>query len=295
MWRTRSNAIYLEYQVHSLADLINYVSGDHYRGSMFAFSGTQIVSERLPLLTKTLLQEVGASCLLFPIGIWSLNDRTLRGFFGLALAGPFVWALNYDMPDIELYLIPSIYFLVLVVGLGGSFVLETMSERFLGLQAAARPQAPSWRRVLVLTFAILVSALLPASLLVDNFAASDQSQNTRFARKSQKLMEKLGGDAVLFWQGDYGRRMALIYFLYGEGAAERRKIYWAAKPSARFALRYLKGKGRPLEDKHLHQTIPRRLRLVTNHARLIDELRPAGVESHSVGQGLFELTLRSSP
>ncbi len=281
IWRTKADSVFLEYQVHTFADLINYVSGDHYRRAMFGFSPAQLLTERLPRLASLLIGEWGVFGLLATVGLWRLEGWTRRVFLLLSCLSPFVWTLNYNIPDIEIYLIPCVYILGLFVGLG----LNALGELAL---RAKRLRAPG------LVFVAVLSLALPATLFRDNIKECDQSRNTKFSRQIDKLVRVMGDGALVLWFRNYGERMALVYWLYGEDQADARRLFMRTPLSAKLTVRYLEGRERAVRDDYAHRLVPVGLRVVTNHKPLARALKSRGYKSRALGMGLYEILPKSA-
>lgn len=105
---------------------------------------------------------------------------------GLMLAGNIYFFFNYKVHDIEVFFLPSVLVLCLLVGLGAQSILNGLDKL---LQDSHKP----W----ILRFARPVLALFPLSLVLANYQALDLSQYTAARDYGEKLSAKLPREAVI--------------------------------------------------------------------------------------------------
>ncbi len=251
-WRTGASGVgYLESRARTLADLWWIVRGGEFAERQFAFGPAELVVVRVPIFVRLLVEQYGAAIGLVLLGVAILRDRKLNVFFLLSAAGNVFYGLNYNIPDIFVYFIPTYFVAAVYLGTGLDRLGEA-SERWV---AAGRGMASTFRRVpeeagrsllLMSPVALLlptgasapvflllvppVSALvalgmaraplvlLPVLLLVTNFGPIDQSDNTAGAKQAEAVLDTVGDDAVIVASPyDYEFYQYLLYYLKGEG------------------------------------------------------------------------------
>lgn len=217
-WRTAvPQTPYLETSVRSLADLFAVVSGARARRSMFAFSPGELLTERIPLFAELAWQQLGPILVVVGLGVFALG-RSRRGvFLALAGLGPLLWALNYDILDVEVYFLPVWIVAAAYLAVGFEWL-------------AARHLKPAWISLLVV--------VVPTAVAASHFRNVDQSATTSHAELVAATLEVVGRDALIVpavrHQGRYFQ-----YFLVGEGLGRERQIYVVWPP--KLVVGYLEG------------------------------------------------------
>ena len=210
--RTYQGAAYLGSAARNLAELIDVMRGSQFGNRMFVFNASQLLHERVPLISGILAHELGmAGVGLVLIGTLTLARRQ-RAALVLLLGGAIgvvTFALNYGVPDIAVFLIPSFVLLWLVAGVGMSTLL--------GL---ARP-ALSTRAATALTALALT---LPAFQLARSFRENDHSARTFEIRYFDALFARLPTRVAFVYEGHSVDHM-LLYKIHAEGGEQGREIY----------------------------------------------------------------------
>jgi hypothetical protein len=210
--RTRQGAAYLGSAARNLAELIDVVRGSQFGNRMFMFSASQLVHERLPLISGILTHELGlAGLCLALIGTLTLARRQ-RASLVLLLGGAtgvIVFALNYGVPDIAVFLIPSLVLLWLVAGVGMATLLG-LARSVLSARAAAVVTA--------------LALALPAFQLVRSFRENDHSARTFEIRYFDALFARLPTRVAFVYEGHSVDHM-LLYKIHAEGGEQGREIY----------------------------------------------------------------------
>ena len=210
--RTHQGAAYLGSAARNLAELIDVMRGGQFGNRMFVFNASQLLHERVPLISGILARELGVAGIgLVLIGTLTLVRRQ-RAALVLLLGGAVgvvTFALNYGVPDIAVFLIPSFVLLWLVAGVGMSTLL--------GL---ARP-ALSTRAATALTALALT---LPAFQLARSFRENDHSARTFEIRYFDALFARLPTRVAFVYEGHSVDHM-LLYKIHAEGGEQGREIY----------------------------------------------------------------------
>lgn len=252
-WATARGSLYLEYRVHTWADFVDYVSGAHYRGRMFAFGLEPIWTHRIPRFARLVFRDLGWMSLLAPWGCLSVwwpagrraadpSVRRVTAVLLLAALGQLFWLVSYDIPDIDVYAIPLLLIVSLFAGVGAEAALRFVTELSTRVKSAdsrpalARVPRGVWTAVGTLAMAALV---VPAGF----HHAPSHARAKAFSRRIEGELETLGQGAIVVGAIHYGPRMALIERLYAEGLSETRDLHLAAMAKPADVRKYLRGKG----------------------------------------------------
>lgn len=240
IWRTHTGALYLEYRIGNFEKLFDYVTGERYRGKMFAFGLGEVLTQRLPRFTGRLVTELGPLALLAAVGAWLCRPSYARTALLLAVTGELLWVLTYDVPDIDIYLIPVALFATVLVGVG--------------LDALGR------NRTIVRAFAFAVTALLVFALPAAKGRAPNHHKHVKFTERIDRELAALGEGAVIAGIIHYGPRMAYVHRLVAEGEGQRRRIHLVYEATPKAVADYLRGE-RKLKDSHTGEIIEPGLRV----------------------------------
>jgi hypothetical protein len=216
--RTRQGAAYLGSQATNLAELWDVLRAKQFGRRLFAFDLRELVAARLTLVGRLLWDELGlggAALGLAGTGALLRSRRYLAALLLGGALGPIVFALNYDVPDLQVFIMLSFVLIWPVVGLGAEYV-------------TARVAGPgSWRGWVV--GAALTG--LPIWQLASNFKGSDHSDRTFESRYFSALFDWLPARSAVVTE-NHSVDHLLNYMLYGEGWAARKDIE-LIPPSAR--------------------------------------------------------------
>jgi hypothetical protein len=258
--------------VRNLGELVDYVTGERYRSKMFAFSSEQLLFERLPRFWGQLVSELGLFGLLFPAGAVVCKHRWAAGVLSLAFLAELVWVTSYDIPDIEVYIIP----VALLASILAGIALEAVSGsgRVRGLSVAG------------------LCFLSVAALPYYNRTNVRHEKSVRFDEELDSTLEALGHDAVVVGRVNYGERMGLVYHLVALGKSAERNVYLAYEARPEQVARYLRGRGK-LKDSHTDQPVPHGLRVyITRRAEKEGWRNRSEFSLGDRRAGLRQLTLR---
>ena len=104
----------------SLEGFVFVISGGHFKGQMLAF-GPGELPERIFFYLQQLGEQFPVALLpAIPLGIWTLarGDRPAGILLGTLFAGYLIYALEYNISDIEPYFVPTYLILALLVAAG---------------------------------------------------------------------------------------------------------------------------------------------------------------------------------
>jgi hypothetical protein len=223
---------------------------------MFEFSFSEVLRKRIPMFARLVWNEYSFVIPLIIYGICRFRNRVLQGFLLLSIAGNVFWALNYNIPDIYVYFIPSYLLMAIYAGIG----LKALVKQSMAARVAA--------------------CVMPLLFLFMNYNEVDQSRNTA-GMEAATILRSAGSRAVVFGKGRPLPKMYFFYYLYGEGWYK--KQLYVVKFTRAFLVHYVFDK-RPYHVRELRKNIPPGLTLYCTTP-----------EQRSVFQSLGFLTQRAGP
>lgn len=206
IWRYHDpNTVFMEVCTPGLRELWHVVTGAQFKPRMFSLPLGTVLATRVPMVALQLWRELGVLLVVAGVGLVALRPRAVAWLLLLGLGGHLMFMLNYDIPDIYVYIIPVVVIGVLLVGCGLQYLLGKMGAR------AGRVVGPL----------LLVVPLLG---LVGGFEKAGQQHNTADARRIEAILDYVGRDALLVGF-DYHDFCYLSYYLIGERMQWERGIY----------------------------------------------------------------------
>jgi hypothetical protein len=265
LWRSLDPATpYLAVSVTNLTELWHYVTGASFRGAMFAFSPAQLVAERAPLFARLWWADCGVLLLLAAVGVGAFKDRVAGTFLGLLFVGHLVFALNYDIPDIDVYFIPAYLITAVVAGVG--------LERLLCLRVARRVPAAA-------------CLAIPLSLGAFHWSGVEAAKGPEQARPMRQLLESATDGAVIIAR--YNDYMYLLYHTLAEGLGGP-SVFVGGEVSVEAIAGYLDER-QPLYLEPLRKWAPPGLPVYCTRLDLRPALRAAGLTVQMVRPGVFRI------
>ena len=167
------------------------ISGGNLRGGFFAFGPAEL-PDRLAFYLWHLFGDFHWGLLVAGVvGFVALLlwDRAVAVLLGFLFAGWLFHAIENDIPDVELYFIPTYLVLALAMAVGFG-VLLTEAENFL----ARFPRAPKGAVLGVLSVALLLSPLPGAG---GNYARNDMSEDYRGREILEDVAENAKPNATI--------------------------------------------------------------------------------------------------
>jgi hypothetical protein len=267
-WRTYDPATpYLEMATPNLGAFWWYISGAQFKGALFAFSWEELLRNRVRWYGKQLVSEF--LIVLPALAVWGAARLPLR--HAVLLLGVFlgsaVFALNYDIIDIQAYFIPSFLIVAIAVGLG----LEGL-----------------WRRVPARAGALAATLCLavPLALLALGWPRVSQAHNVGDARRVERAIARLGQDAVVVTR-HYDTYEYFQYYLLGERQG-RRGLSAAYNVPVEKMRHHVQGReGMYLVDERRRVPVGTRLVVVTESDRAA--LAATGLRLAPLGDALWEV------
>lgn len=265
LWRSLDPATpYLAVQVTNLSELWRYATGASFRGAMFPFSPAQLVTERLPMFARLWWADCGILLALAAVGIGAFRDRVAGVFLGIVFVGHLVFALNYDIPDIDVYFISAYLVTALVAGVG--------LERLLSLRLARRVPAAA-------------CLAIPLSLGALHWSDVEAARGPDKAVPMRELVESVPKGALIIAR--YNDYMYLLYFTLAEGLGGP-SVFVGSEVTVEAIAAYL-DEGQPLYLAPLRKWAPPGLPVYSTRLDLRPGLRAAGLSVQMVRPGVFRI------
>jgi hypothetical protein len=209
--RTVQGARFLESQASTLGELATIVTASIFQRHLFVLGWDTVLFERAPWFGELFLEELGpaalaAAALGVALAAWR---RSIEGLFVAAmLATGLVFAINYDVHDVEVFLILPFAFAWFLAGAGIEAVARWEDR-------APRPLAPS--------VALVLAMLVPAWTLASNFDYHDRREHVFEDRFFDRMFELLPRDSVVLSES-YPLDHMVHYKLLAEHRGERRNV-----------------------------------------------------------------------
>jgi hypothetical protein len=265
LWRSLDPTTpYLAMPVRDLGELWSYATGASFRGAMFAFGPAELLAERLPLFARLWWADCGLLLLLAALGVGGFKDRVAGAFVGLLFAGHLVFAVNYDIPDIDVYFIPAYLVTSIVAGVGLERLLSLRVGRLLPAAAC---------------FA------LPLGFGLHHWAGVEVAKGPDKARPMRELLESAPGGALVVAR--YNDYTYLLYFTLAEGLGGG-AAFVASDISVEAIDAYLERR-QPLYLTPLRKWVPPGLPVYSTRLDLRPALRAAGLAVKMVRPGVYRV------
>jgi len=246
------------------------LSGGNFRGQMFQFGPAEL-PERVDLYLDLLTDQFPLPLLLAAavgLVVVLLRDRAALALLGVLALGTVAYALEYDIPDLAAYFIPSYLVAALLLSVGLGYVATAvggLAERLAG--GSAPELAPLAAAV------VLAPALLALALAVPGVRAEvDQSGNLDSRRLVEQTVRETERGATVV----AGRDIAALQYMQ---SVERR----------RRDLRLSNANDAQLLDRTRAALARGTCYVVTRSPTQKRELREAGYDLEPVGEGLYRV------
>jgi hypothetical protein len=209
LWiRTATGAAFLESQASSLGDLIAIISARQFHRELFRFTPYELLTSRLPLVSSWIEAELRWPGLaLAALSVTVLARR--RSPYLLLIGGCFaiVWAfaLNYNVYDVQVFLIIPLIALGLLAGVGAEFVVASL------------------RQIQPREAVSLLALLIPLAQFQANLRTNNQREHTYETRFFDALFEALPNRVAIVSE-NYPINHMVLYKTIGERAAHGRRI-----------------------------------------------------------------------
>ena len=186
------------------------VSGAGYRDNVFPFSLTVVIGSRLPMAASLIAGELtwpGCAAMFVGLGSLTRARHPLGALLVLGLTGLLAFALNYDIPDIAVFFIPTFWLAWIAAGRGAESVVRAVARR-----------SPHWERA-----AVAACALLPLWLVTAHGHAVSLRGRVATMRWAEALVSEIRTPAV-FLEEDWVIDQVVRYKTLGETLPAGRTI-----------------------------------------------------------------------
>lgn len=182
----------------TLAGFLDLVSGGDFKGRMFTFGPGEILG-RLGIYVGHLVDNLNPALLaLAAIGLAYLviRDRAALVLLGTVFALNLVYALEYDIEDLEIYFVPTYLVLCLAIALGAGALLGWVRGRRI-----QRPLVP----VTALLLLVVTLAGVP-----DAYADADRSEDYRGREIVETVASGTKPNSTVLYHGRSLHYMTLV-------------------------------------------------------------------------------------
>ena len=200
-------------EVFNGTNLLTYVTGNDFKNVMFTFSWRQLLTERLTLaltLLSSSLPLLGLGALGIVTGLRRHKHVTLAVL--LYFFTHTYYAMNYDIPDIAVYFIPSVLALAILSGMALLAWQTPESAR----EASREDPAPTsaWQE------SALALLLVPLALLILGYRQVDMSHDVADKQGIEAALTEVQNDAIILTP-TYDTYEYFLYYLLAEGWEEK--------------------------------------------------------------------------
>jgi len=259
---------FLEVCVPGLPQLWNVVTGAQFRVQMFNQPLDRVMSERLPMVCGLLWRELGWLLLIAALGIVVFRRRSFLALLLLCLAGNLLFTLNYEIFDIEVYILPAVLLATIFVANGFEFLWSRLAP------VPGRVTAP-----------LLLG--IPLVLFLSEYATVGQQHNVADARRIEALLRYVDKDALLVGLG-YTDFHYASYYLLGEQWQEARHIYAVNYFRQDEFLEYFRH-GIPITLNAQRLNTPTGLTVYVRDKNIVEQFQGAGLIATPVEHGLWRM------
>lgn len=211
---------YVERPIEGVDDVLSYLTGGYFKARMFTFTPWELVTDRVPLTAHLAVDELSVLLTLVVVGAWVWLRPTRwdsgdpRQVVAVAVAGwgcaAWLFALNFDVPEVDVFLLPAYFVTAVFLGLGLAAVLAWLRQRYSGQGLVSGALV-----------ALLIAA--PLAIAIVNYPRASQRGNLGHQERLEATLTAAGHDAVLL-SGTYDDSEYLWYFLLGEGLGDKQNL-----------------------------------------------------------------------
>jgi hypothetical protein len=282
LWRSRvPSTPYLAESTPDLASLLPYVTGRQFHAAMFAAPLGDLFGKKIPAFLGLWLAECWPLLPFALLGAWAWRGRAAGGFLALAGVGTLVFALGYEIVDIEAYYLPVYWLTAVCAGVGLTRAERLFRERSPETQKRWAPLHPGWA----------LAAALPLAAAAVNWGDVQRDKRPEAARRVDAFLEAVedGLAPPVVVIAGYHEYQYLLYYILVEKRG-RDRVFPERLASVEDLRVYLSGEG-PLYQRHLRRWITPGLPVYCTKALREELFHRAGLRTERVGWNLYQITL----
>jgi 4-amino-4-deoxy-L-arabinose transferase-like glycosyltransferase len=261
---------YLEMAPTTFATFVDDVTGGRWKNSMFAFSPREVLLDRVAFVLALLNREYPFVLAFAALGVLVLRRRPVQVFLLLALAGNVLFSMNYDIPDIAPYFLPTLLLLAVYLAVALDWTHAALSQQQIHASLAT------------------LLLLLPLAYWGMNAEPLRLEANTVGAEVVYDVLQTVESDAVIV-SPHYPFEQYFWYYLIGEEEWQaRRDVYLINEFAPEMIAAYLY-EDEPVYMQTQRAYIPPGLDLYVIDQGQAEELRAAGFAVTQVGEYLYRV------
>lgn len=261
--------------INGSGDLLPFVTGAQFHDRMFGFTAGEFWKEHLPRHVESSIYELAPLAFFVPLGVIALGRTPANAFLVLAFVGNLVFALGYDISDLQPYFIPNYLIGAFFLGAGLEALLRRLEA---GSSRAARAYA-----ILALAAPLALGAIrLPRVVAASGRAA---------AAHAQAILADLGPGTIVI--AEYHDYQFLQYYRLVEGRAPAGPHIADESVELGEVLAYLRD-GKPLELRQLGLSLPPGLELYSEKLFAPRRHARAGLTIEPWRHDLYRITYSKS-
>jgi len=216
------NTPYLEMAAPNLEKFFWFISGAQFKSKMFAFSFFEVLTKRIPWFLMQMLREYFFLAPMAVLGLFKMKNNTANIFLILIFLGNMGFAINYDIPDISVYLIPNVLIVAIYIGVGLEFCKEILKSKRM--------------RIISYTFIII-----PFLLFCFNQSKMYPINNISNAQHVEAILKKVKDNALIISPDGFYSQF-FWYYLIGEKIETKKNIYLVHHFDVKQVVEYIENK-----------------------------------------------------
>ena len=183
-----------------------FVTGAQFKPAMFAFTLEEVLTQRVPLFLRFMQRDLPALSTVGLFGVFgSRIGRPVRGFLALYFLTNALYAVNYNIPDLEGYFLMNSWVAAVFVG-------------------AALERHVQWRLARQQRWIFALLCCIPVVYFAARYPTVSQSDAFVQRIQTEAVLRAVGGDAVLL-PTNYRVSQGFLYYLLGEGQGEAHNLH----------------------------------------------------------------------
>jgi len=268
-WRYYSpDTPYLEMATPDLERFFWYITGAQFKSRMFSFSLPELVIHRVPVFLKQILDQY---LFLIPVALWGMfkwRDKTIHIFLWLLFLGNMIPAIDYDIAEIFVYLIPNYLILALYIGIGLDSIHALLKKKGIAL----------------VSYAMI---LIPLFFFLVNHSKMKPFNDTFHQKRVEAVLQLVKTDALIISPDDFYSQY-FWYYLIGEKMSATRHIYLMHHYDFTQVKDYIQH-NRPIYLREERKYVPIGLKVYFMNTSQNQNFKQAGFNMHKIRHYLYKV------